>query len=168
VTGDDERLLLELYLARYGRFVTLATALCGSSAAAEDVVQETYVRLFARPRRLRDPEAAEAYLRTVVVNLSRRHHRHKGAGEVSVVPDLLDARAREDNDPATGVQRRHDLVVALGRLPRRQREVVSLRYLLDLTEQQTAQALGITVGTVKSTTSRGLAALAARLETDHA
>jgi RNA polymerase sigma factor (sigma-70 family) len=59
-------------------------------------------------------------------------------------------------------------VAALARLPRRQREVVALRYLLDLTERQTADALGIGVGTVKSSTSRGLAALATLMETDHA
>jgi RNA polymerase sigma-70 factor (sigma-E family) len=160
VARDDEQLLLELYLARYRRFVALAAALCGSVQAGEDVVQEAYVRLFARPRRLHDPDAAEAYLRTVVLNLSRRH---RGREELSLLPDLADGA-----DAVAGVQRRRDLVAALTRLPRRQREVVALRYLLDLTEQQTADALGISVGTVKSSTSRGLAALAIQLEPDRA
>jgi DNA-directed RNA polymerase specialized sigma24 family protein len=75
VAHDDEQLLLEIHLARYRRFVALAAALLGSTSAGEDVVQEAYVRLFARPRRLRDRDAAEAYLGTVVVNLSRRHLR---------------------------------------------------------------------------------------------
>jgi RNA polymerase sigma-70 factor (sigma-E family) len=156
VARDDEHLLLELYLSRYRRFVALAAALCGSVAAGEDVVQEAYVRLFARPRRLRSPDAAEAYLRTVVVNLSRRQ---RGRADLALVPDLA-ARA----DVAGDVERRRDLVAALAHLPRRQREAVALRYLLDLTEQQTADALGIGVGTVKSSTSRGLASLATLME----
>ncbi len=160
VAHDDEQLLLEIYLARYRRFVALAAALLGSTSAGEDVVQEAYVRLFARPRRLRDRDAAEAYLGTVVVNLSRRHHRRT---DLALVPDLADSADRLGD-----VQRRHDLVAALARLPRRQREVVALRYLLDLTERQTADALGIGVGTVKSSTSRGLAALATLMEADRA
>ena len=159
VARDDEQLLLELYLARYRRFVALAAALCGSTSAGEDVVQEAYVRLFARPRRLRDTDAAESYLRTVVLNLTRRQR----PPDLALVADLPGG-----TDPAGDVQRRRDLVAALGRLPRRQREAVALRYLLDLTEQQTADALGISVGTVKSSTSRGLAALAAQLEPDRA
>ena len=156
VARDDEHLLLELYLSRYRRFVALAAALCGSVAAGEDVVQEAYVRLFARPRRLRNPDAAEAYLRTVVLNLSRRQ---RGGADLALVPDLA-ARA----DVAGDVERRRDLVAALAHLPRRQREAVALRYLLDLTEQQTADALGVGVGTVKSSTSRGLASLATLME----
>jgi RNA polymerase sigma-70 factor (sigma-E family) len=160
VARDDEQLLLELYLARYRRFVALAAALCGSISAGEDVVQEAYVRLFAHPRRLRNPDAAEAYLRSVVLNLTRRR---RAPADLALLHDVPSA-----TDPAGEVQRRQDLVAALGRLPRRQREAVALRYLLDLTEQQTADALGVAVGTVKSNTSRGLAALAAQLEPDRA
>lgn len=147
---DRERLEF-LFATEYEALVRVARLL-GAGADAEDTVQNAYYRLSARGA-LRDPTTATAYLRRTVVNSLRSRWRHSvSAARFSWIhrPDRV-----EDADVATRI----DIRTALAGLPRRQREAVTLRFFLDLTEAQTADAMNVSVGSVKAYTSRGLAAL---------
>jgi len=111
---------------------------------------------------LRDPHAAVGYLRSTVVNLTRSRQRH-----LAVVRRLAPGRAPDVESAEHDVVRREshrELVTALGRLSTRHREALVLRYWLDLTEAEMAEAMSISRGTVKSHVSRGLDALAALME----
>ena len=128
----------------------------------EDVAQEAFVRLHHRTRTLRDPHAAVGYLRSTVVNLTRSRQRH-----LAVVRRLAPAPAPDVESAEHDVVRREShrhLLDALGQLSARHREALVLRYWLDLTEDELAEAMSISKGTVKSHVSRGLDALAALME----
>jgi RNA polymerase sigma-70 factor (sigma-E family) len=161
VVGGDP--LAALYVVHYGALVRLAALLLDDTAACEDVVQEAYVRLAANGRleRLRDPDASLAYLRTTVLNLARSALRRR---LVATKYAPLVHRAERVDDNTIAAVERTDVVVALRKLPRRMREAVALRYYADLTEAQTADVMEVSVGAVKSYTSRGLERLAAELE----
>ncbi len=133
----------------------LAYVLCGDAAEAEDLVADAYARAWPRLARgkVDDPLA---YLRRSVVNATKSWKRHRFVVRREelrhrVAPDEMDATATVDD--------RDELVAALGTLPLAQRQVVALRYLEDLSEQDTARALGVPVGTVKSRATRALEAL---------
>jgi RNA polymerase sigma-70 factor (sigma-E family) len=159
---DTDDLISELYIANYEMLVRVASLLLDEPAACEDVVQEAYIRAWSRQARLRDPAKALAYLRQTVVNLSRSALRRRVvAARPRLGPRLVDRSA----DDAT-IQRfaEQAAVKALARLPRRQREVVVLRYFAGLSEAETADALGLSVGSVKGYGSRGLSRLAVWME----
>jgi RNA polymerase sigma-70 factor (sigma-E family) len=161
VAGADS--LAALYVVHYRSLVRLAALLLDEPAACEDVVQEAYVRLAAsrRMERMRDPEASLAYLRSTVLNLARSAMRRRlTATKYAPLVHPPDRVA----DAAIGAVERADVVVALRALPRRLREAVALRYYADLTEAQTADVMGVSVGAVKSYTSRGLERLATELK----
>jgi RNA polymerase sigma-70 factor (sigma-E family) len=149
----------QLYLAHWDRLVRLSVLLLQDQGAAEDVVQDAFIAVHRRWDRLDDPDRALSYLRQTVVNRSRSALRHR-----AVVRRHL-ARATEP-DPAPpadrealGADRRRTLFAALDGIPRRQREVLVLRYYLDLSEAEIAETLGISRGAVKSHASRGAARL---------
>ena len=131
---------------------------------AEEIVQDCFVAVHARWNRLHDPDKALAYLRQSVVNRSRSHLRHL-VGRARGTPTASRRRSR----PRAPTTRRTTwpggptVLDALRRLPRRQREVLALRYYLDLSEAEIADTLGISRGAVKSHASRGAAALRAEL-----
>jgi RNA polymerase sigma-70 factor (sigma-E family) len=155
-SADDG--LAALYTAHYRSLVRLAALLLDDLAASEDVVQEAYVRVHRR--RPDDQNKALAYLRQTVVNLSRSALRRRlVAARLTPRPERT---ATEDAAYAT--VERDALVRALRTLPRREREAVALRYLADLSEAGTAEAMGCSVGSVKGYASRGLAKLAVRIE----
>lgn len=133
-----------------------AFRLLGSREDAEDVAIEATARAAMRWKRLL-PEP-DPWVTTVSVNLSidlwRRRSRAATHDRTSVPGPGRDQGAAHDHD-----DRRIDLARALGRLPRRQRDAIVLRYIGDFTEAQTAAMLGISLGTVKQHTSRGLARL---------
>lgn len=151
-----------LYRVHAGRLRRVAMLLVDDPETAEDVVQDAFVRLHRRWLLLRDADKALGYLRASVVNGSRsrlRRRRTERAYVASVPVDYPSAehsvlRAAELRAVADG----------LVRLPRRQREVLVLRYYLDLSEAQIADSLGISRGSVKSHAARGIAALAAGME----
>ena len=150
----------ELFHGHFAAMTRLAAMLGADDP--EDVAQEAFVRLHRRTLSLRDPHAAVGYLRTTVVNLTRSRQRH-----LSVVRRLAPARAPDVESAEHDVVRqetRRELVTALGRLSARHREALVLRYWLDLTEAEMAEAMSISRGTVKSHVSRGLDALAALME----
>jgi len=139
-----------LYQRHYAELVRLAFALTNDWAAAEDLAQEAFVRAWRSERNIRDPRSAPAYLCTCVVNLARRSLRRR----------LLERRAWHwrgagDLRPADPGETL-DLLRALACLPARKRACVVLRFYLDLSEADTAAALGVSVGTVKSQTAKAL------------
>lgn len=134
-----------------------AWLLVGDAHRAEELTQHALVRTYgAWPRARRDPVA---YTRRVLVNLRTDTWRRRRR-EVLMAPEHLSDQGRVDDG---GVEQRDALSRVLGVLTVRQRRVVVLRYLLDLPEVQVAADLGISVGTVKSTTSRARARLRAEL-----
>lgn len=159
VTEEDA--LAALYLTHFSSLVRLAAILLDDVAACEDIAQEAYVRVAQSQHRLRDPEAALAYLRTTVLNLSRSALRRR---MVATRHGFRLSRPDTVADSTYDVVERDAMVRAVRTLPRRAREAVTLRYYADLTEAQTAAAMGVSVGAVKSYTSRGLAMLADELE----
>lgn len=153
----DEDVLTSLYTAHYRGLVRLAAYLTGDRDNAEEVVQDAYVTVLGRWGGLRDPNRGEAYLRQAVVNLSRSRLRHRAVVERHAQPETPDAPSAEAG--ALSRLARTAVVEALAGLPRRQRESVVLRYYADLSVEQTAYAMGISSGSVKSHTARAMAAL---------
>jgi len=156
--GADDA-LEQLYDEHYVRLVRLAVLLLGDAGRAEEVVQDSFVAVYRRMRRPGgDPLTnAPAYLRQTVVNRSRSVLRHLKV--VAQHPTEAPTHAAgADDDLLHGVRRRQ-VIDALARLPRRQREVLVLRHYLDLSEKEIAETLRISAGAVKSHASRGAAAL---------
>lgn len=159
---DADAAVEELYAAHYRRLVRLAVLLVRDVGTAEDVVQDSFVAMHGRWRRLRDPDKGLAYLRQTVVNRSRSVLRHR-AVQSRHQPEPMGDVAGADEATLTS-ERRTQVLDALRELPERQREVITLRYYLDLSEAQIADALGISRGAVKSHASRGAASLRQLLE----
>ncbi|MFN8194008.1 MAG: SigE family RNA polymerase sigma factor [Nocardioidaceae bacterium] len=157
---DADEALEQLYAAHWRSLVRLGVLLLHDQGAAEEVVQDAFVAVHDRWHRLRDPDRALAYLRQTVVNRSRSALRHRVVQNRFVAQE--GARLGASAPVAPGVEdgaARAVILQALRRLPERQREVIALRYYLDLSEAEIADALGISRGAVKSHASRGAAAL---------
>lgn len=151
-----------LYAAHYRRLARLAALLLDDPGGGEEVTQDAYVKLHAAWRRVRDPQAAEAYLRTTVINLARSRLRRRRVAERHRPGSMPDAESAEH---AALRQLEHEAVLcALDRLPTRQRECLVLRYYADLSEVEIAEAMQISPGAVKSHAARGIAALRTALE----
>jgi RNA polymerase sigma-70 factor (ECF subfamily) len=164
-TGD-----LTAYEALVTRYTALAhrtAVLFGAGDDAEDVVQEAFVKAYHRLKHFREDASFRPWLLAIVTNETRNLHRSRRRREGLV----LRAAARENPtadpdlpaDAAVAAERRAALLDALRALGRRDRDVLVCRYLLELSEAETAQALGWALGTVKSRTSRALARLRADL-----
>jgi RNA polymerase sigma-70 factor (sigma-E family) len=127
----------------------VAYRILGDQGDAEDVAQETLARAVVRWSRLKD--RPEGWVTRVASNLAidRYRRRRRSVAPMTGPVGLVDPHLGE----------RGDLVVALRRLPRRQREAVVLRYLGDLSEAQVALEMGCSIGAVKSHGARGLTAL---------
>jgi RNA polymerase sigma-70 factor (sigma-E family) len=151
-----------VFRAHHAELVRLAVLLLGDRPSAEDVVQDVFARLCVRDL-LPAGDGAVAYVRAAVLNRCRSTLRRRAlarrVGRASEFPGR-DATQRSAEHEAIQAEERPEVLAALGRLPRRRREVLVLRYWLGLPEAEIAQVLGIRPGTVKSTAARGLAALA--------
>jgi len=163
---DADAAVEQLYATHYRQLVRLSVLLVHDQGTAEEVVQDSFVAMHGRWRSLREPDKGLAYLRQTVVNRSRSVLRHRGV-ETRYVASQPGAALRfvpgADDDAVAG-ERRVAVLAALRRLPQRQREVLALRYYLDLDEAEIASTLGISRGAVKSHASRGAAALRSLLE----
>jgi RNA polymerase sigma-70 factor (sigma-E family) len=154
-----------LFRQHYTELVRLAVMLVGDRATAEDAVQDVFTKLHARRERAQPQGDALTYVRVCVLNACRTVLRKRallrrfGAGGPTV-PDLPHESAEHEVMRAEG---RREVLAALATLPPRRREVLVLSYYLGLTEHQIAEVLRISPGTVKSTKSRALAALARTL-----
>jgi len=150
-------LVKELFQNEYGRTVRLAQYLALEPDRGEEIAQEAFAVLLRRAPGLEHPEVAAAYLYRVVVNLARSSARRQRLALRHRTPDW--APDSEVGDSSGEVAERQVVLAALARLPRRQRECLVLRYYLDLTEADIAAALGVSAGSVKTHSSRGLAGL---------
>ena len=157
-TEDD--LLVRLFADHYKDLVRLASLLLDDIGSCEEVVQDAFVKMHTLQR---PPEAGKeaAYLRSVVLNgarsrMRRRMVRRRLAPEAPTPFESAEAGAL---DRLAG----DELLSAVRSLPKRQAEVLTLRYYLDLNEAEIADSLGISTGSVKTHASRGLAALERKL-----
>jgi RNA polymerase sigma-70 factor (sigma-E family) len=159
---DADEAVEQLYAAHYRRLVRLSVLLVGEVGTAEEVVQDSFVAMHGRWRSLREPDKGLAYLRQTVVNRSRSVLRHRGVRARHVASPAPDLPGADEDVLVT--ERRAEILDALRALPDRQREVLALRYYLDLSEAEIAETLGISKGAVKSHASRGVAALRSQME----
>ena len=158
--SEAERHVTALYQAHALSLARLALLMLGDRDAAQDVVQDAFFGLYRRWDGLASADAAPAYLRTSVLNGCRNALRRRSRQAPSVADEALESA----ESALVHTEERRALLAAVRRLPARQREVLVLRYYLDMTEGQAAQAMGVSRGTVKSATSRAVAALGRMLK----
>ena len=152
--STHEQEFAEFFDSGSSRLLSAAWMLTGDGHVAEELVQEAMARTYARWSRVRRGNPA-AYTRRTIVNLHTDRWRKRRR---EVLTDAVPERATSD-DPMSV-----DLVRALARLPRRERECVVLRHYLDLSEAETARTLGVGVGSVKKYAMNGRRALRELLE----
>jgi RNA polymerase sigma-70 factor (sigma-E family) len=146
-----------LYAEHALGLVRLAVIMLGDQAAAEDVVQDAFLGLYRRWDSLADASHPLAYVRASVLNGCRsalRARSRRQRGPVLSQPPAESAEAR-----ALLSEEHRSVMTAIRGLPARQREALLLRYYLDMSEDEAARAMGVSRGTVKSATSRALAAV---------
>lgn len=135
--------------------IRLAVIMLGDRQAAEDVVQDAFTGLYRRWYALSDTGKALGYVRSSVLNGARTALRKRA--RQPVVPG--DPAAASAEAEALLSEEHREVLKAIRALPDRQREALVLRFYLDLAEGDIAKSMGVSRGTVKSTTSRALAAL---------
>jgi RNA polymerase sigma-70 factor (sigma-E family) len=150
--------LADYVSARWPALVRYATVVCGDAADGEELAQAALVRVTSRWWLIRDRDNLDAYVRKAIVrgHLNLRSRLRRREDRVESPPATVLADATEE------VGRSIDIRRALAALPARQRAVLVLRYLDDMSEAQAAELLGCSVGTVKSQTFKALAALRER------
>ena len=156
-----------LYQASALGMVRLAYVMIGDLSAAEDIVQDAFCGLYRRWSHLHNPDKALSYVRSSVLNACRsalRRKRPEVCGEAPANdPDQLQAQWSGE-EAAITEERRRTVMAALRTLPDRQREVLVLRFYLDLSEAQIAAQMGIGQSTVRSSAHRAIAALSRTLK----
>ena len=150
--------MTELFRAHHLELVRLAVLIVGDLATAEDVVQDAFEQLHRRWRTLRKQSSALNYARSAVLNGSRSVLRRRSVARRHEA--RISVSSHTDADAAAGFEQRSELIEAFRRLPARQREVLALRYYVDMSVADAAATLHISEGAVRSTASRGLDALA--------
>ncbi len=160
---DRDALVAELFAAEGARLVRMARLFTDDRNAAEDLVQEAFIRLHRAAHRINDPAKALPYLRSIVINLARDHNRrglmslrHQEALPAGSAPDAPEDALLLD-------EQRLRVVEELRQLSPRQRDCILLRFYLELTEVETAEVLGISNNSVKTHCRRGMEALRQRM-----
>ncbi|MDA8321450.1 MAG: SigE family RNA polymerase sigma factor [Actinomycetota bacterium] len=162
VGGPAEDVVTVLFRAHGLRLLRTAMLLTGDLATAEDVVQDAFLGLHRALPRLRDDGRIPGYLQVSVVNGCRSALRARRRAVIARMPDAQPAGSAES--AVLAGEDRRAVIDALARLPSRSREVIVLRYYLDLPQAEIAAVLGISRGTVSSTISRALDRLGHELE----
>ncbi|GIF23282.1 RNA polymerase sigma-70 factor (sigma-E family) [Actinoplanes tereljensis] len=157
--GDDE--FVEFAQANSGRLQRAAYLLTGDRHAAEDAAQTALVRTYAAWSRIRNDEPY-SYARRVLTNyVTDQWRRPIRENATEIMPETAEWR-----DVAEEVTKRRALIAALDSLSAKERAVIVLRHYMDLPEAEVARELGLSIGTVKSLNSRGLAKLRVSLASD--
>lgn len=168
--AEADRAISVLYASAWVSLVRLAWLILHDQAQAEEVVQDAFIAIHPKVVELTERGAALAYLRRSVVNGCRSRQRHAGVERrhMSRVAGAAEAPGRMAAPSAESVAVEHAEAIALHEalrhLPGRQQEVLLLRYYLDQSEEQIADALGISAGSVKTHAHRGLKALRSAME----
>lgn len=144
---SDTAGLRAVYASEFPSLVRLATALLGSVALGEEIVQDTFARMLERPPRLVATAKLPAYVRTAVLNACRSKVRR-------LILERRHAKTAVPTAKQPGPD--HELRKALLCLPMRQRQCVALRFYDDMTVDQIAELLDISAGSVKTHLHRGL------------
>ncbi len=159
---QDDAAFTEFVATRSVSLLRTAYLLTGDRHLAEDLLQTALIRAYPLWGGVREPRAAESYVRTAMVRtLISWRQRHAWSRE-RVSADPPDVETPADGDNVDARVRLWPIVLAL---PPRQRAVIVLRYYEDLTESQTAEVLGCSIGAIKSHNARALRTLRARLDT---
>ena len=166
----DERAFEELVRTYQGIAFRTAYLLTGSSADAEEAVQTGFVKAWSGLRRFRPGAPFKPWLLRIVAN--EAHNRRRSARRRAEL-ELRAAAAHPSGDAAPspegaalGREHRAELLAAVSRLDDRDRDVLTCRYFLELSEEETAVVLGVRRGTVKSRTARALARLREAVPSD--
>lgn len=152
--AEAEQEYLEYMKARSHHLYRTAYLLCGDAHLANDLVQLTALALYRRWQRVQAADDIDAYVRRVLVNQFLGERRRPWSRVV-----LIDRAPERAAPESLSSEERQELRAALDRLPPRRRAVLVLRYLCDLSVEETAAVLGCAPGTVKSQASRGLATM---------
>jgi RNA polymerase sigma-70 factor (sigma-E family) len=157
---DSRDAVTTLYAGHAVGLIRLAVVMLGERAVAEDVVQEAFCGLYQNWDRLTDSSKALPYARAAVLNGCRSALRRQARwrGHLTAGPQSWETTESAESSVLASEEHRA-VLAALRRLPHRQREALILRFYLELGEAEIAESMGVTPGTVKSTTSRALAAL---------
>lgn len=145
---------------RSAALLRTAYLLTGNRADAEDLLQTALAKTYLSWESIRDPGSVDAYVRRVMVNTRTSWWRRRRR-VTEVVTDEVPEPAAGGRDAASDIAAHDAIWTALADLPKRQRAMVVLRYYEDLSEAETAAVMGVSIGTVKSTTARALAKLRA-------
>ena len=164
IDGDADRAVTEMYRTHYRSLVRLAALLIRDVATAEEVVQDSFVAMHSRWRRLCDSDKALSYLQRSVVNRSRSVRRHRVVADRNAPEHPADMRNAEHG--ATVLLERPAVVAAMRALPPRQREALVLRYYGEMSEAQAASVMGISRGSVKTHTAAAMTALRSILQAE--
>lgn len=146
------------YREHHVGLIRLAVMLVGDRASAEDVVQDVFLRLHRRAPDLRDQQKALAYVRAAVLNGSRSALRRRKVVRRHAEAVYEPPAGSAEGDVLRGEDHR-EVMAAVGRLPRRQREVLVLRYYADLSDEEISTVTGLRPSSVRATVSRALNAL---------
>lgn len=152
----DDDLLVRLFTEHYKSLVRLASLLLDDVPSCEEVVQDAFVKMQTLKKRP-EPGKEAPYLRSIVLNGARSRMRRRLVRRRT----RLDRQTPADSAEANAMRRlaNQEVLEAVRKLPRRQAEVVTLRYFGDLSEAEIAETLGIAPGSVKTHANRALAAL---------
>jgi len=163
-TLDTSGVISNLFNKHVRSLVRMVRLFVDDRNAAEDMVQEAFLRLLDALPRIRQPERAAAYLRSIVLNLARDHNRR---GLVSLRHRLpTDESSASIVDKIVLREDQKQVIDALGSLPRRQRDCLVLKYYTELPVTEIAETLGLSVNTVKTHLRRGMSELGKRLGED--
>lgn len=157
-------LVADLFTREGRSLVRLARIFCDDRNAAEDLVQEAFIRLHRSADTIRDLDRAPAFLRSIVLNLARDHNRR---GLMSLRHRQADRTLESfggDDDDAIADGDDRIVIEALRSLSARQRECLVLRFYAQMTENEIASTVGISPNSVKTHCRRGLSRLESMLE----
>jgi RNA polymerase sigma-70 factor (sigma-E family) len=157
----DDQLIVEMFQQHGSGLVRMVRMFVDDRNAAEDLVQEAFIRLARSRHRIEDSSKAAAYLRSIVLNLARDHNRR---GLVSLRHHLPSDPLRASLEDTIELREDQRMVIdALRDLPHRQRDCLILRYYDELPVPGIGEVLGISANSVKTHLKRGLRSLEARL-----
>ena len=163
-TPDNEQSIESLYRAHGTWLVRVARMFVDDRAAAEDLVQEAFIRFHRNRHRLRDTAAAAGYLRSTVLNLARDHNRRGMMSLRHVDSHPMGTMGPDPDDALVIDDEQRTVIAAVAKLSLRQRDCIVMRYYLELSYEEIGVALAISPNSVKTHLKRGMASLRQQME----